>query len=451
MHLSKDTFQQFRSFLTEQSGLTIPSDQSRSFEEKLATRVEKCRSESYENYLHLMKFHPEGRLELRALLDLVTISETYFFRNEPQFEVFRDYVIPKWVEKKTGKSGLRTLKIWSAGCSTGEEPYTLAMILKESLPCFDQQDLSIVATDINRQALKAAGVGVYGSRSVQHVPEHLMGRFFSGKGQKYWLEGEIKQMVRFESHNLATDPYTLPGLLDVDCIFCRNVTIYFDPKTLKRVIAQFTDCLAPDGYLFIGHAETLWGISNDFEAIEFPQTFLYQKRAEPSPKASRFHIPLPSVVSQTPDRSRRTRLADAPAWRAHDAQANDALLQQATDLANRGDYQKALDQLRGLVKEDNLWTSAHYLMGVLLTKLEKYEEAIGAFRHVLYIDEKLAIGYYHLGNLYRFLGQDAQAKKEYTHCLKLLKMTDDSKPVPLSEGLTVGVMTYATERALSTG
>lgn len=123
-------------------------------------------------------------------------------------------------------------------------------------------------------------------------------------------------------------------------------------------------------------------------------------------------------------------------------------MQQAADLANAGEYQKALALLKNIVKEDNLCTPAYYLMGVLFTKLEKYEDAIEEFRHVLYIDEKLAIGYYHLGNLYRFLGRGAQAKKEYINCLKLLKAMDDSKPIPLSEGLTAGVMYYATERAL---
>lgn len=437
MNLSKDSFHQFQSFLTEQSGLTIPSDQSKTFEEKLVTRVEECQVKSYEDYLHLLKFHPQGRLELRALLDLVTIGETYFFRNEPQFKVFRDTVIPKWVEKKMTHGAQRmTLRIWSAGCSTGEEPYTLAMILKESLPCFDEWDISIIATDINQKALKAAGQGVYGSRSVQYVPDHLMGRFFFGKGQHYWLEGEIKQMVRLEYHNLATDPYTLSGHLDVDCIFCRNVTIYFDPKTLKRVIAQFSDCLAPDGYLFIGHAETLWGISNDFEAIEFPQTFLYQKRMEPLPKAEMFHIPLPTEAPERPLPEKKER------------RPLDDLMKEATTLANKGEYEKAIEKLNVIVEHDNIHTQAYYLLGVLFTKIERYEEALEEFRHVLYIDEKLAIGYYHLGNLYRFLGHGAQAKKEYMNCLKLLKKLDDSKPIPLSEGLTAGVMTYATERAL---
>jgi chemotaxis protein methyltransferase CheR len=498
MILSKDAFQQFQSFLTQKSGLHIPSDQSKAFEEKLATRVEKCQLESYENYLHLLKFHPEGYAELRALLDLVTIGETYFFRNEPQFDALKNYLLPRLIEKKmkdrhdTGRMShdaqRMTLRIWSAGCSTGEEPYTIAMILRESLPNFDEWDISIIATDINSHVLKAAGEGFYGNRSVEYVPEHSLARFFSRHGQKYSVNDEIRQMVRFKYHNLVTDPFALLGMSDLDCIFCRNVTIYFDLKTLKKVIAQFADRLITDGYLFIGHAETLWGISNHFEAIEFPQTFLYRKLAHPLAKTEMFHIPLPSdlgdmghelgdmghelgvmshelgvmghesrVMSHEKNKisspskgkakgegsvSQGLAISDVPRT------THDALLREAIFLANRGEYEDALGLLKSLVEKDNLLTPAYYFMGVLFTKLEKYKEAIEEFRRLLYIDEKLAIGYYHLGELYRFLDRRAEAKKEYMNCLKLLKGVDDSKPVPLSEGLTVGVMAYATEQAL---
>lgn len=451
MDFTEDIFQQFQSFLIEQAGLYFRKDAGRSLGETLAERVAHCQLNSYEDYLHYLKFHSQRQPEFQTLLNLLTIGETYFFRNEPQFGVLVNYVLPQLVEKK---NEIQELRIWCAGCSTGEEPYTIAIILKEMFPRLMRWNLSILATDINSQVLKAATEGVYSPRSVKYVPEAYSNHYFTKRGPRYALADEIKKMVRFEYHNLATDPYALLGMQGVDILFCRNVTIYFDRKTVQRVIAQFSDCLNPDSYFLIGHAETLWGISDEFATIEFPQTFLYQKSEERKQEKAVCHIPIPPVMSPAPDSK---EIATLPEPSSQDSNTrtpcNDKEthneFKKATILANHGDYEEAMKILKTLIAKDNLHTPAYYLLGVLYSKKEQYPKAIEEFRRALYIDEKLAVGYYHLGNIYHLVGNATQAKKEYNNCLRLLKQKkDEAEAVPFSEGLTVGVLLRAAERAM---
>lgn len=435
--LQEETFKELQSFLVEEAGLYFAKDRSRLLEEKLSERIKACNRKNFEEYFHYIKFHPEGRLELKSLLDLITIGETYFFRNEAQFNVLKDYVLPELI--KNGKD----INIWCAGCSTAEEPYSIAMILKEFLPCFEEYNISILATDINRQSLKKAKEGVYGERAVHATPLNYIEKYFHKEGSKYFLNDEIKKMINFEYHNLARDPFTLRGMQEVDIIFCRNVVIYFDLETIKRIVSQFTECLKGGSFYFIGHAETLWGISDVFMPIEFPHTFIYQKLKEPAKKVILPpHIPIPKVeeIIEVKPIIKEEKKKEEPAL--------DALMIEGTQLANEGKYEDAIKVLEKIVEKDNLWTRAYYLLGILYEKLGKYERAIEEFRRVLYIEDKLPIGYFYLGNLYKFLGEKGEAKKEYLNCIKVLKNKEEDSPIEYGEGLTSGILYQAANRAL---
>lgn len=449
MKLTETTFLQFQKLLVHECGLFFSKDRSDILAEKVWERAKACGFHTCEKYLHHIRFDPQGKSEIVSLIDHLTINETYFFRNGPQFTALKDFILPGLIEKKRSESNLGMIKIWSAGCSTGDEPYSLAILLREALPDPKGMVLSILATDINRTVLEKAAGGVYGQRSVQEVPAHILHRHFTRSGSHYRLKDDIRNMVQFHHHNLVSDPYTLLGMQGVDIIFCRNVIIYFNAETIKGVIAQFRDCLQPEGYLFMGHAEALWEVTKDFKAVEFPQTFLYRKvpagtALRPLPEAAPSPPPilLPNVLPQ----DQRPKV---PEWQPAFAPSLDEMMSEATALANRGEYRQAMKTLKYVVARDNLHTAGHYLLGVLFAKEKQYDQAVEEFRRLLFIDDRVSVAYFHLGDLYRFLGKRKEAKKEYDNCLRILKKTKEDEPVPFSAGLTAGVLCQATYRALN--
>jgi chemotaxis protein methyltransferase CheR len=279
--LSIDDFSLFQELLTEMSGLQFEESRRQALHLALWQRLQHRGYDSYREYYNLLKFHPEGRHEIRELFDLITIGETYFFRNKAQFDVLMKFALPEIVQRKVG-SGDQCIRVWSAGCSGGDETYSIAIAIEETIPSFKEWSISILGTDINRKGLASAKEAVYGPRHIGHLPKEYLDKYFKGRGSSYILDTTMGEWVQFEYHNLARDPFIHEKMQNVDIIFCRNVTIYFDGRTTQRVIENFYNCLAQDGYLFLGHTETLWQVTNKFERVEFPQTFIYKKRLRPA-------------------------------------------------------------------------------------------------------------------------------------------------------------------------
>ncbi|HUL30306.1 MAG TPA: protein-glutamate O-methyltransferase CheR, partial [Thermodesulfobacteriota bacterium] len=278
--LSAGDFCLFQELLREASGLHFEESRNQTLHLALWQRLQHRGYDSYREYYNLLKFHPEGRVEIRELLDLITIGETYFFRNKAQFDVLMRFVLPEIMEKKEHSRDKR-IRIWSAGCSGGDETYSIAIAMMEVIPSYGQWDLSILGTDINRTGLGCAKEAVYAEKHISHLPKEYLGKYFKTVGSTYRLSPHVREFVHFEYHNLAKDPFIHEGMQNADVIFCRNVMIYFDSQTTERVINHFHNCLARNGYLFLGHTETLWQITQKFERVEFPQTFIYKKRLSP--------------------------------------------------------------------------------------------------------------------------------------------------------------------------
>ena len=153
--------------------------------------------------------------------------------------------------------------------------------MMEVLPSYKEWSISILGTDINRNGLACAKEAIYGEKDIGHLPKEYLDKYFKVQGSTYLLHSDVRELVQFEYHNLVKDPYIDERMQNTDLIFCRNVTIYFNGQTTQRVIENFYNCLAEEGYLFLGHTETLWQITNKFERVEFPQTFIYKKRLSP--------------------------------------------------------------------------------------------------------------------------------------------------------------------------
>ncbi|HDL78452.1 MAG TPA: hypothetical protein ENH09_02635, partial [Bacteroidetes bacterium] len=231
-----------------------------------------------EYYEYLIQNYHENGHEIKLLLDEITIQETYFFRDMGQFQALTEYVIPRLIELKRGKD--QSLRIWSAGCSTGEEPYTIAMVLREYFPHILDWDILIRATDVNVFALQKARQGVYRKHSFRGVSDFIISKYFEQEKNMYSLKDTVKEMVSFDFFNLASDTFLPVGRGNKwDIIFCRNVLIYFHKERIKSLLKRFHSALSDSGYLFLGFSENIFSYSDDFESIHYENSFFYKKKS----------------------------------------------------------------------------------------------------------------------------------------------------------------------------
>jgi len=214
------------------------------------------------------------RHDIARLFDAITTNETFFFREPQQFEVFSNNLFPQIIKENT-QMGRKDIKIWSAACSTGEEPYTIAMILLEK-PELASTRKEIYASDISESVLMSARKAIYGNYSVRNIPPHYMAKYFKDSGGIYVLSDIVKSMVKFMNINLINEK-EVKQLKGIDVVFCRNVLIYFDDKAKKKAVSLIYDVLRPKGYLFVGTSESLHNITRSFRPTVINKVVIYQK------------------------------------------------------------------------------------------------------------------------------------------------------------------------------
>jgi chemotaxis protein methyltransferase CheR len=269
--LSDAEFTLFRDMIYAECGVNLGLDKKLFLESRMKKRMEELGIKSGQEYYSLVtnvrtKFH-----ELPTLLDALMICETSFFRNQAQFDLFKQVVLPEIVAKKE-RTGSRMLRVWSAGCSTGQEPYTAALTLLETLRDAENWTLRVFASDLSYTALERAQNGLYRQDQMKGIGPFLMAKYFREENGGYQINEAVKKCVTFDYHNLKNDN----GLRNLDAIFCRNVMIYFDREEQGRLVNRFANCLVPGGYLFIGHAESLQGLSNRFSMIHQNKGIAYR-------------------------------------------------------------------------------------------------------------------------------------------------------------------------------
>ena len=259
-------------------------------QDRVRQRLKVCQLENYYSYYRLL-ISREGKQELAALLENLTVNETSFFRNRPQLELFQKMILDQMLRCKLDRQEF-TLRVWSAGSSTGQEPYTLAMMVCDALAYHGTRNIlplqvstprpliplpwrvEILASDISYAVLHAARQGIYTEAQMEPVDYVYRFRYFDKiAGDRYAIKPALKELVHFDFHNLKTE--FLPRQNDI--IFCRNVMIYFDEAEQKRLIEKFWRCLNPEGYLFLGHAESLFGLSHQFRMIHKDNGTAYQR------------------------------------------------------------------------------------------------------------------------------------------------------------------------------
>lgn len=266
--LKDSAFRELRDFIYERCGIYISDAKKYLLESRLAKRVGHNNLSSFEDYLYLLKYNSNSN-ELVSLYDAITTNETFFFREPQHYDILIDSVLPG-VMKQNGSRGIR---IWSAACSTGEEPYTLMMLFREKITGVN---VDMFASDISNGVLESAKTAVYSSYSVRNVPEPFLRKYFKPAGQLYELDQTIKKSVKFMNINLVDNMKT-KTVRDADVIFCRNVLIYFDEKAKQKVVSHLYDSLKPGGYLFIGASESLHNVTRAFKPMIINKVVVYQK------------------------------------------------------------------------------------------------------------------------------------------------------------------------------
>ena len=431
LDMTDGEFARLTRYLHDAAGLVFDDSRRDSLGYALGERLPCTSFTEVTSYLdHVMS--REGLEERQQLLDEVTIPETYFFRNPPQIRALGRQVLPELVRTH---ADTKRLVIWSAGCSTGEEPYTVAMLLLELIPDHKDWDIRIIATDVSQRALAAARRGRYGARSVQLADAERVGRFFDNEHGDFVVKPEVRALVEFRHHNLVTDPSPFLSR-ELDLVLCRNVTIYFNRETTRGLMERFHRSLDDGGYLFLGHAETLWQITDAFKLVTLGDAFVY-RRLDP-PKAERKiglsalkafgwrtgHAEVPeqaAPVEPTVLPSLLSRL-QIPAKAAHEPAAppvvdGSAGYQPSLQLVHAelaaGRYVLAAEMAESLAARDPLLAEAHYLRGMALCNQARDRDALESLRKAVFLDPDTGFAHFLLAGALARLGEDAAAARSY--------------------------------------
>lgn len=454
--LTEENKKLFGDFIRQKSGLKIEESPAL-FSFSLLERIKATNKQDANEYVNFLMFHPDGKKELAEFLELLTIKETYFFRNPPHFKVLREKIIPEIVNSVKNKMW-KNIRLWSAGCSTGEEPYTIAILMKEYFSHLQNWNIEILATDLSAQAIHTAIQGVYSDRSVKFVDKEILKKYFYHRHDKYYISDEIKKMVNFQIHNLVVDKF--PENFDV--IFCRNVTIYFPKEITKQIMLNFHTSLKPGGYLIIGHSESLYGLGLPYQVIDMEDAFVY-KKIEKTKEI--FTIPEHKPYKTISLDLKRTDIStlettqpsqDELYARAEECFKNkkykDAIsyIEQIINLnprhakawalqgkiyANQGNYEKAIECLQKAISIDQLLYDTHFLLGVISSKTN-LPQAVEHFKKSVYSNPNFPLSHFYLANIYKDIGKIKDSIREYRNCLSLLNSKDDEVISEFTEGLS---------------
>ena len=391
--------------------------------------------------------------ELVALAEELTITETYFFRHAEQFRALREKALPDLIAARAGRRALRLL---SVGCSSGEEPYTLAMVARQAQPD-PSWPVSVLGLDANPAMLGKAATASYSSWSLRETPAFVRDQWFQERDGRYELAAEIQASVRFRQYNVADDDPELWQPEQYDVIFCRNLLMYLTPDTHDTLIARITRALAPGGYLFLGHTDSLGSHPDGLEPIQSHRTFYYRRRAgETAPPAVpdrpgpglRRKVPAPPPGPDVHEHAITLVAAErfAEALAVLDAGLRDRpqprdLLLRAMLLANAGRLDEAELVCRQLLDTDGLYADAHHLLAVCLEDSASADAAIGHYRLAGYLDASFAMPRLRLGLLARRRGEPGAAGPELERALTLLRAETEERIVLFGGGFGRAALT----------
>jgi chemotaxis protein methyltransferase CheR len=270
--ISQDDFLKFQEFFYRKTGIRFEDSKRYFVDKRLVERMGHTGNATFRDYFSQLRFEASGT-EMQALVNLMTVNETYFFREQYQFDCLVNSVLPDIVERKKNKGPIR---IWVLPSSSGEEAYTIAMCLIERWPGISDHDVEIISSDIDTNILAQAKAGVYSARSTMHVPEAYLRKYFKKTAKGLQIDDALRSAVEFTRVNLQ-DPSDVRPYRNFDIIFCRNLLIYFDDVSRKQAAETFYDALKPGGFILLGHSESMSRISSLFQVRKFEDAIIYQR------------------------------------------------------------------------------------------------------------------------------------------------------------------------------
>jgi len=398
----------------------------------------------------------------QSFIQALTVGETYFFRDQGQIEALRSHILPQLIADRQ-KAGNKELRLWSAGCASGEEPYSLVMLLYELLPDIENWHITVLGTDINLAFLERAKRGVYRVSSFRNeTPEYVQKRWFKLTPDGYQLDQAIRDKVTFVPLNLVNNSFPLFAdfTMNMDLIVCRNVTIYFDQATVCEIVSRFYRALNDMGRLMVGHSELSTTIYREFSACSYGRIVYYQKAAvshnEPNTlSARRLRVDRPStprpVAPPPPPKPAPKPVTPAPAQALTDVEESQALdlegaWSRAKRAADREKWDEALTYLSQVESDHMFRPEFHYLRGLVQMAAENDEQALWAWRQTLYCDPAFALAHYSLGELFEKWGEPKTAARHWHQALAAIADLEPQHRLLFSEDLTVemlkGLLTY---------
>lgn len=472
-----------------QLGLNFPKDKWRDLERGIRSAFgETGEIESIESFL----LNPSTHKKLKAIASCLTIGETYFFRDNKLFEALEKSVLPDLISIKRAHGC--TLRIWSAGCSSGEEPYSISILLRKLIPDYEKWNITLLATDINTDFLNKMKSGVYGKWSFREVPQEIIKTYFSKVSiDRFSINDDIRKIVMPAYLNLAEDSF--PSLHSntnaMDIIICRNVLMYFTQEVTSKVVDRFYRCLTEDGILIVGPTETSQTIFSKFKTVQHPGVTIYKKEKECKSKLAieefnnelffseiktqiiKDTLDLSEWVPQslaTPFESSRIGNEASSIQPPESKSEHHEIYQESLSLYKQGFYEEALKKLSkdfqvnyndpevhallgriyanmGKLREafmccqkaislDKLNPVYHYLMAAVLLEQKRLNDAIISLQRVLYLDQNFILAHLTMGNILSGLGRINEASKSFQNTLVLLKQFDAESVIPETEGIT---------------
>lgn len=487
--VSNTLISQLSKYLSAHTGIYFPEKRLHELKQKMTAAMKDFNFENVEEFIHWLLSAPLTQHQVEVLACHLTVQETYFLRENKTFEVLEQSILPELINSR--RKTEKRIRIWSAGCATGEEPYSIAILLNRLIPDIKDWNITILATDINSDALQKARQGIYSEWSFRDTPQWVRGQYFEkiSRGH-YTIRSPIKEMVTFSYLNLSQDVY--PSLSTntnaMDLIFCRNVLMYFAPEYAKAVAQRFHRCLIDRSFLIVSVVEVSSLLSSEFNPVRMNGITLYKKdsgclkQAKTIPTTSSFTIPIspppfpPRKIGEggqggrphKPSKQSPARKADIPATvkpkltpyeealafygYGYYREAEDrltgllagnhhnlkAIILFARVLANQGKLVDALNWCEKAVTADKLNPGLRYLLATVLEEQGKTEEAMISLNKALYLDPDFVLAHFALSHLTQRLGKQAESKKHLRNTTELLSQYKPDEILPESEGITAG-------------
>jgi len=451
--------------IEEQMGLHFPIDRWNILTRNLSVAMGEFGFQHFDDFLSWLISTPLDKQQIQTLASFLTVSETYFWREEPVFLALTEHLIPQLILSKANDK--KTIRIWSAGCSSGEEVYSLAIAFHRSIPNIREWDIKVLGTDINPVALKKAREGIYSKWSFRNCPDWLKASYFRRlEDDNYEIIPKIKKLVEFQSVNLTEElfPSFLNNLHSFDIIFCRNVLMYLTEDWITKIAQNFHRSLNQNGWFVVSSCELSSQRFSEFNPVNFSGAVLYNKdknelnrpvlkflpdnpftaetakkipdevKAEPifTPQNTILTplLNVPEVIPETPLPEEMAQLPDQGA----------EVIERVRQIANAGDLAKALQFCNDSLSNHKLSRDLYFLRASILQEMNRPDEAFESLKKAIYLDPKFIMGYFVLGNLCLQEGKLKQAKKYFNNVLEMLNSCPDDEILPESEGLSAKYM-----------